>query len=177
MAQSATAQEIRTARDGDLPALVRIYNHYVADTHITFDTEAFTLDSRRTWFDAFSDAGPNRLFVAEVGGQPAGFASSSRFNSRAGYDRSVETTIYLDPDFVGRGLGHRLYTHLLEAIQSEAVVHRAYGGIAHPNPSSIALHERLGFKLAATFHEVGFKFGKYWDVSWYEKELSETPAT
>lgn len=172
MARGAAAQEIRTAREKDLPALVRIYNHYVVNTHITFDAEALTPDTRRAWFDAFSDTGPYRLFVADVGGQSAGFASSSPFHPRAGYNRSVETTIYLDPAFAGKGLGHRLYAHLLESIQSEAVVHRAYGGIALPNPSSIALHERLGFKLAGTFLDVGFKFGKYWDVSWYEKDLS-----
>lgn len=171
MAQSAPDQEIRTAREGDLPALVHIYNHYVANTHVTFDTEVFTPESRREWFDAFTESGPYRLFVAEVGGQLVGFASSSRFHRKAGYDRSVETTIYIDPAFVGRGLGNNLYTHLLESIHSDAVVHRAFGGIALPNASSVALHEQLGFKLAGTFHEVGFKFGKYWNVGWYEKKL------
>ncbi len=172
MTRSAPDEEIRTAREGDLPALVRIYNHYVANTHVTFDSEVFTPESRRAWFDAFSDTGPYRLFVAEVDSQPVGFASSGRFHRRAGYDRSVETSAYIDPAFAGRGLGAKLYTHLLEAIQSEALVHRALGGIALPNPGSIALHERLGFKLTGTFHEVGFKFGKYWDVSWFEKMFS-----
>ena len=91
---------------------------------------------------------------------------------RPAYDQSVETTIYLDPAFVGRGIGQRLYGALLDAIQSEESIHRAYGGIALPNPSSIALHERLGFGFIGTFREVGFKFGKYWDVSWYEKDVS-----
>jgi len=71
-------------------------------------------------------------------------------------------------------IGYRLYAHLIEALQAEADVHRAYAGIALPNPGSIALHEHLGFKLAGTFHEVGSKFGKHWDVSWYEKELGRS---
>jgi phosphinothricin acetyltransferase len=165
----AATEKIRMAREGDLPALVSIYNHYIANTHITFDTEAFTEESRRLWLDGFSDTGPYRLYVAEMDGQSVGFAYSDRFHPRDGYDPSVLTSIYLDPDFVGKGIGYRLYAHLIEALQAEADVHRAYAGIALPNPGSIALHERLGFKLAGAFHEVGSKFGKYWDVSWYEK--------
>ncbi|MEE8475951.1 MAG: GNAT family N-acetyltransferase, partial [Myxococcota bacterium] len=61
---------------------------------------------------------------------------------------------------------------LLDALRSEESVHRAYGGVALPNPASIALHERLGFSAVGTFREVGFKFDRYWDVSWFEKNLS-----
>ena len=61
-------------------------------------------------------------------------------------------------------------------ISREPFVHRAYGGVALPNPASVTLHERLGFKLVGTFREVGFKFGKYWNVSWFEKDLSSTHA-
>ena len=174
MAQGAITLEIRTARQEDLAAVVSIYNHYIANTHITFDTDPYTQESRRAWFDGFSDTGPYRLYVAENDGKSVDFAYSDRFNPRDGYDPSVLTSIYLDPDFVGRGIGYRLYSHLIEALLSETAVHREYAGIALPNPGSIALHERLGFKLAGTFHEVGSKFGKYWDVSWYEKELGRS---
>jgi len=159
-----------------LPALVSIYNHYVANTHVTFDTEAYTVDSRRAWFDSFSDTGPYRLYAAVVDDQTVGFAYSDQFHPRVGYNPSVSTSIYLDPAFVGRGLGRILFAHLLESLQSESAVHRAYAGIALPNPGSIALHEKLGFKLAGTFHEVGSKFDKFWDVSWYEKDLSGAHA-
>ncbi len=174
MAQGAITLEIRTARQEDLPAVVSIYNHYIANTHITFDTDPYTQESRRAWFDGFSDTGPYRLCVAKNDGKSVGFAYSDRFNPRDGYDPSVLTSIYLDPDFVGRGIGYQLYSHLIEALLSETAIHRAYAGIALPNPGSIALHERLGFKLAGTFHEVESKFGKYRDVSWYEKELGRS---
>lgn len=65
-----------------------------------------------------------------------------------------------------------LYAVLLESIATDVRVHRAYSGIALPNPQSVALHERFGFTNAGTFHEVGLKFGKYWDVRWYEKDVS-----
>jgi len=171
-----TVPLIRTSQEQDLPELVRIYNHYVTTTHITFDTRAFNLEQRRDWFDGFSVSGPHRLLVAELANRPVGYASSSPFRAKSAYDHSVETTVYLDPAFTGRGIGRALYKALLEALRAEECVHRAYGGIALPNPQSIALHERLGFHLVGIFREVGFKLGKYWDVSWYEKGLASVPA-
>jgi len=88
----------------------------------------------------------------------------------ARYDTSIETSVYLVPESVGRGAGSRLYEELFKALEGEAV-HRAYAGIALPNPASIALHERFGFKRVAHFTEQGRKFERYWDVAWYEKPL------
>jgi phosphinothricin acetyltransferase len=82
----------------------------------------------------------------------------------------VETSVYLAPDAVGRGAGTRLYEKLFKALEGEDV-HRAYAGIALPNPASVGLHERFGFKRAGHFTEQGRKFGRYWDVAWYEKAL------
>ena len=64
-----------------------------------------------------------------------------------------------------------LYGELLKTLDAEPTIHRAFGGIALPNDSSVALHEKLGFEYVGTFCEVGYKFGKYWDVSWYERSL------
>jgi len=169
---SLNVASIRVAEADDLPELVRIYNHYVTATHITFDIEPFTVDQRRSWFRSFSETGPHRLLVAEVACQLVGYTSSTDFRAKPAYDPSVETTIYLDPSFVGRGVGRVLYAALLESITHEKSAHRAYGGIALPNERSVALHESFGFTLAGTFREVGLKFGKYWDVSWYEKDVS-----
>ena len=101
-----------------------------------------------------------------------GFASSARFNPRAAYSTSVETSVYLDPGQTGRGFGMRLYGALLEELDREPALHRAYGGISLPNDASIALHERLGFRHVGTFREVGFKFDRYWDVARYERQLA-----
>jgi phosphinothricin acetyltransferase len=89
------------------------------------------------------------------------------------YDTSVEVTIYLAPDAGGCGVGTRLYKALFEALADEDL-HRAYAGIAQPerNEASVRLHERFGFRHVGTYREVGRKFGRYWDVAWYEKELS-----
>jgi phosphinothricin acetyltransferase len=162
--------EIRPASDSDLPSLNEVYNHYVATTHVTFDIEPVTPDERRAWFRHYAATGRHRLFVAVEDGSVVGFASSSRFRAKAAYDTSVETTVYVAPGVVGRGVGAMLYDELFAALSSEDL-HRAYAGIALPNPGSIRLHERFGFSRIAVYAEVGRKFGRYWDVAWYEKEL------
>ena len=167
-----SAHRIRSARAVDLADLVMIYNHYVTTSHVTFDTEPFAVEARRAWFESFSESGPHRLLVAEVDSRLAGYATSKEFRAKTAYRTSVETTIYLDPDNTGRGIGHALYAALIALMEADPGVHRAYAGIALPNDGSIRLHERLGFKNIGTFHEVGWKFGKYWDVCWFEADVS-----
>jgi phosphinothricin acetyltransferase len=110
------------------------------------------------------------LLVALAEGRLIGYASSSRFREKPAYETSVETSIYVTPDAIGRGAGSRLYAELFHSLEGEDV-HRAYAGIALPNPASVALHERFGFKRVAHFTEQGRKFGRYWDVAWFEKLL------
>jgi len=158
---------IRPAADDDLPRLNDIYNHYVVNTHVTFDIEPITLVQRRDWFSHYGLSGPHRVLVADDDGVIQGFATSSPFRPRAAYATSVETSVYCDPGSVGRGVGRALYTELFHTIKDEDV-HRAYAGIALPNEASIALHARFGFELIGTYTEVGRKLGRYWDVAWYE---------
>jgi phosphinothricin acetyltransferase len=162
--------DIRPATAADLEAINDIYNHFVAETHVTFDVEPVSMEDRREWFGHYAESGRHRLMVALDGRAVTGFASSSRFRPKPGYLTSVETSVYLAPDMVGRGIGSRLYEELFKAIEGEDV-HRAYAGIALPNPASIALHEKFGFKRVAHFTEQGRKFGRYWDVAWFEKPL------
>jgi len=163
---------IRPAIRADLPSLVEIYNHYVRATPVTFDTDPFTVDAREAWFSSFSDDGPYRLLVATRGKVVSGYASSSCFKPRKAYDVSVETTIYLDPESIGSGIGAALYGALIGLLIADPRLHRAYGGIALPNDASVALHEKLGFEHVGTYREVGRKFDRYWDVAWFEKDLS-----
>lgn len=163
---------IRFARADDLPALVAIYNHYIKTTPITFDTTPFSAHERQSWFDGFSEDGPYRLLVAVMDDRVAGYASSSEFKGRAAYDTSVETTVYLDPGATGAGIGTALYGELIGMLVDDKRLHRAYGVIALPNEASVALHQKFGFVKVGTLNEVGLKFGRYWDVAWFEKDLS-----
>jgi phosphinothricin acetyltransferase len=160
---------VRPATEDDLKSINDVYNHYVAESHVTFDVEPVSMEARQAWFAEHS-GGRHRVFVAEDGGHLVGFASSSRFRAKPGYLTSIEVSIYIAPDATGRGAGTRLYEALFKALEGEDI-HRAYAGIALPNPASIALHEKFGFKRVAHFTEQGRKFGRYWDVDWFEKPL------
>ena len=166
------AVSIRHGESADLNTLVEIYNYYVTHTHVTFDTTPFLVTDRIQWFNQFAATGPYRLLVAESDGAVLGYATSTRFKARAAYDTSVETTVYLDPAECGRGVGNLLYGTLVDGLQTAAGVHRAYAGIALPNDASVALHLKLGFERVGSYHEVGYKFDKYWDVDWFEKDVS-----
>jgi phosphinothricin acetyltransferase len=136
----------------------------------TFDLEPVSLEARREWMSRYADAGRHRLLVATVGGAIAGYATSGKLRERPGYLTSVETAVYVHPDRQSRGIGARLYAALFTSLASEDV-HRAYAAIVLPNPASIALHARFGFAPAGLFREAGRKFGRYWDVQWFERPL------
>lgn len=165
-----TRIEVRPATADDLSAVNDIYNQYVVEAHYTFDLEPMTMEARREWFTHYGEAGRHRLLVAISEGRVIGYACSSRLRPKPAYETSVETSVYLAPDAIGRGAGSRLYEKLFKALEAEDV-HRAYAGIALPNPASVGLHERFGFKRVGHFTEQGRKFDRYWDVAWYEKPL------
>ena len=163
---------IEFATENDLSDLTNIYNHYVLNTAITFDTIPFTVEERQGWFSQFHPESIHQCLVYRSEGQVQGYSCSSRLRPKPAYDSSVETTIYLAPSAKGKGIGTALYLRLINNMQ-QLGVHRCYGIVALPNKSSIQLHERLGFKQVALLHEVGFKFGSYHDTAWYEKPLAD----
>lgn len=161
---------IRAAVPADLVALTALYNHYVTESHCTFDATPLTVELRRVWFEQHADSGPHRLLVAVDGDVLLGYASSSAHRPKPGYRTSVETSVYLAPQAHGRRIGTRLYTELFAQLAGQDV-HRALAGVALPNPASVALHRRMGFTELGTFDEVGRKFGQYWSVVWFQRSL------
>jgi phosphinothricin acetyltransferase len=162
--------DVRPATEQDLDPINMIYNHYVAVAHYTFDVEPMSGEARSEWFTHYAETGRHRLLVALSDARLVGYASSSKFRDKRAYETSVETSIYIAPEAIGQGAGSRLYEELFPLLEGEDV-HRAYAGIALPNPASVALHERFGFKQVAQFTEQGRKFGRYWDVAWFEKAV------
>ena len=118
---------IRQAARADLPRLTEIYNHYVVNTPVTFDVEPYTVERRAAWFEQFALAGRYRLLVAEEDGTVVGYAGTTRFRPKAGYETTVETTIYCQAQAIGKGIGGRLYAALFEAIAGEDI-HRIVAG-------------------------------------------------
>ena len=162
--------QIRPGVRADLEQLTAIYNHYVLQTHVTFDTVAFTPEQRQPWLATHPGHGPHRLLVAAAGGRVVGYATSSEFRAKPAYRTSVETTVYCAPDAGGLGIGTLLYQALFEALADQGL-HRAYAGIALPNEASVRLHTRFGFRQCGLYAESGHKFGRYWDVARFERAL------
>ena len=160
---------IRPALAEDAGRIAAIYNHYIAESCITFETEPVseadmatrirdTLAVTLTWL------------VAEVSGHVAGYAYASKWKGRCAYRFAVETTIYLDPDTTGDGLGTKLYAELVDAVRAASMT-TAIGGIALPNDASIRLHERLGFRKVGHFERVGYKHDTWVDVGYWQLQL------
>jgi phosphinothricin acetyltransferase len=164
------ALEIGPARPGDLPGLLAILNHYVLHDHCTFDTDPWSPGDKQAWFDGFRTAGPYRLLIARREDRVIGYAHSGQWRSKRAYDVTVETTVYLAPDATGQGLGARLLGGLLTSLQGSGAL-RAVAGIAQPNEASNHLHRKLGYRAVGTFHRVGRKFDRDWDVTWFERDI------
>ncbi|NKC00805.1 MAG: GNAT family N-acetyltransferase [Pseudomonadales bacterium] len=164
--------EIRHLRESDFADLVAIYNYYIENTPITFDLDLYTTESRMPWFEQFREGSRHVCLVATEAGRVLGYANSATFRTKAAYQTSVESSVYLHPEATAKGLGSALYQALFEYLGSQPV-HRIYAGVTLPNEASIALHTRFGFENCGLFQEVGFKFEKFWDVQWLQKSLHQ----
>jgi L-amino acid N-acyltransferase YncA len=159
---------IRPATEADAPRLLDIYRPYVEHTAVSFELEPPTVEVFAARI-AKSLAGWAWL-VAEVDGIVAGYAYGTAHRERAAYAKTVETGVYLDAAYHGRGVGRALYTELLRVLAAKGF-HRAVAGITLPNPASVGLHERFGFERIGVYKEVGFKFGRWHDTVWYQRGL------
>jgi len=169
--RAAVAVRVRSGGPGDLPSIVDLYNHYVLHSTATFEVAPVRVEERTAWLAEHSGAGPHQLLVAErPSGEIVGWATTGPFRSRAAYATTVEASVYCRPDALGLRVGTTLYRQLFRAIEAQDI-ERVVAGIALPNPASVALHRRFGFRHVGTFTRVGRKFGRYWDVAWFERPL------
>jgi len=160
---------VRAAQASDGEALARIYNPYIRDTVVTFEEEPVSAAIMAARIAEVAGLSLPWL-VGECHGRVLGYAYAARWRPRASYRYSAETTVYLEPGQSGHGYGYQLYAALIEALQRGGI-HAAIGGIALPNPASVALHEKLQFIKVAQFPEVGFKLGRWVDVGYWQKNL------
>lgn len=161
--------ELRDATADDAATIAGIYNHYVETTVISFEEQPVTPQAmRERIIDLQRDGLP--WLVAVINGKVAAYAYASKWRVRAAYRFSVESTVYVDQNTLGQGLGTVLYGALLARLRT-AGVHLVVGGIALPNDASVALHEKMGFKKVAHFSEVGLKFGRWIDVGYWELKI------
>lgn len=164
---------IRAAEVADRPAVDAIYDHYVLTSHCTFDTEPVAGAPRTPWHARFTRDGPYRLLVAERAGNCLGYACTLPFKERPAYRTSAEVAVYLAPEATGRGIATALYAELFARIAGQDL-HRLVACIAIPNEASVALHRRFGFREVGRLSEAGYKFGRFWDVAYFERPVLQT---
>lgn len=160
---------IRAAEPADAAGIAAIYNHFIEHTVVTFEEEPVSAEEiGRRMEDVRSASLP--WLVAEQAGRIVGYAYATKWRARSAYRFSTEVTVYLDPAASGRGIGSAVYDALFSLLRARGL-HVVIGGIALPNDASVALHEKFGMKKVAHFAEVGFKFGKWVDVGFWEGTL------
>ena len=160
--------ELRDARLEDAEALTEIYNHFVLNTWVTFDLDPKPAE----YFREQLRAATLPWLVCTEGDQVVAYSYASPWKSRCAYERTVESTVYVTPDYARRGIGVSLYRELLARLE-EAGTHTVLGGIAVPNDPSIALHKKLGFEQVGRLREVGRKFERWIDVEYWQKLLGQ----
>jgi L-amino acid N-acyltransferase YncA len=166
-----TTPTLRWASPLDAASICAIYNHYVATTTVSFE-EDLVLEAEMAGRIADVVGAGLPWLALDVDGELVGYAYATKWRARSAYRHSVESTIYLDPAFTGRGHGRLLYAALLDELRRRAL-HLVVAGIAQPNAGSVGLHEALGFTKAAHFTEVGMKFGRWVDVGYWQLLLNK----
>jgi len=156
---------IRRATAEDAARIAEIYNWYVLNTTITFETEIVSPQDMTQRIQ--EELNTYDWLVGEVNHTVCGYAYYGPFRTRAAYQHTVESTIYLAQESIGHGFGRALYTQLLESIRRHGF-REVVGVIALPNPQSIALHRKVGFVESGVLKNVGYKFGKYIDVALWQ---------
>ncbi len=160
---------IRPAGAADAGAIAAIWNHYIRHTLATFNSAGKT-DAEVAGMIAARAAAGHCTFVAMEGETCLGFATYAQFRNGVGYARTMEHTILLSPDALGRGVGRALM-QAVEDHARDAGAHSIFAGVSGGNPEGRAFHLRLGYDEAAILRAVGFKFGAYYDLHLMQKFL------
>jgi L-amino acid N-acyltransferase YncA len=163
---------IRAAVSGDVPGILEIYNDAILNTTAVYTYEARPLDWMEQWFIEKQDKGLP-VFVADVEGRVAGFASYGPFRPWPAYKYSVEHSIYVNKDFRRQGIAKKLLRVLIDKASASGL-HTIVAGIDSGNAVSISLHREFGFREAGTLSQVGYKFGRWLDLQFMQLILSSS---
>jgi phosphinothricin acetyltransferase len=160
---------IRNVELYDAEHIAKIYNYYVENTTVTFDENPVETEKiRQKIGDIRAKAYP--YLVCEEDGLLVGYAYINTWRPHSAYNITLETSIYMDPQHVGKSLGVKLYEALIE--KSRRInIHSLIAVISLPNDSSRKLHEKFGFRLIGNFKETGLKFNRLIDVEFWQKML------
>ena len=163
--------ELRDAKDEDLVQLVEIYNYYIKNSVVTFDLEPMSLDDWREKFVWLQSLDLPFIVATSQSGQVLGFAYVAPWRQKAAYRRTVEDSIYLRPAAIGKRVGTKLLSALIDKSKAAGVKEIVAVISDKGAESSIALHEAFGFKHQGHLGKVGFKFGRWLGTVLMQKSL------
>ncbi len=167
---------IRLAEEADADAIAAIYRPIVEETAISFET---TAPDRREMARRIADTLTSHPWlVCDVDGAIAGYAYAARHRVRGAYRWSVDSSVYVASSHRQLGVGRGLYQSLFAILAAQGYFN-AFAGIALPNQASVALHEAMGFERLGVYRRVGYKFGEWRDVGWWQLTLkphAESPS-
>lgn len=158
---------IRSALPSDVDSICEIYNHYILESHATFETSPVSSKEMSRRITRIQQEFDLPWIVLEVDQRVVGYAYATQWKPRAAYAKTVETTVYIHMNFQGQGFGKQLYMELIKILRNEEY-HALLGGISLPNEGSIVLHEKVGFKKVGQLQQVGYKFDRWIDVGYWE---------
>jgi L-amino acid N-acyltransferase YncA len=167
-------KKIRSVDAGDAEAIRSIYAPFVTESATSFEVDPPDVKEMARRIGELREKYP--WLVYEAGGEVLGYAYASPHRARKAYQWSVETSVYVHARSRKCGVGRALYTALFELLRRQGYVN-AYAGITLPNPASVRLHESMGFLPIGVFSRIGFKFGKWHDVGWWQLRLQELNPT
>jgi L-amino acid N-acyltransferase YncA len=163
---------IRLAKDEDAAVIAAIYRPYVVDAATSFEYEAPDVAEIQRRMHAVLPVAP--WLVACEDDEVVGYSYACRHRDRAAYQWSVDVAVYLRADHHRRGIGRALYDVLFSLLRLQGFC-TAHAGITLPNPASVGLHERLGFRPVGVYPAVGWKHDSWHDVGWWQLPLRERP--
>jgi L-amino acid N-acyltransferase YncA len=159
---------IRPCTPADVAAICNIYNYYIANTVITFEESPVSIVEMQNRIGITTQLFP--WLVYEDKGNILGYAYASKWKDRSAYKYTAEVTVYLHHQHCGHGIGSALYKALFEQLARKNI-HALLACISIPNAASEKIHNHFGFRQVAHFREVGFKFGRWLDVGYWQKTL------
>ena len=167
---------IRTAKLEDSEALRQIYGYYVENTAVSVEYTTPTAEDFRERIGKTLLKHP--YLVYEEAGAILGYAYARPLIERAACDWSVEVSIYIHKDARGRGVGKALYEALEDTLRRQNIVNlevsiaASQPGDPYLTDGSLRFHEKMGYKQVGVFHKCGYKFGRWYDLVWMEKQLA-----
>lgn len=168
---------IRIVNENDAEQLLKIYDYYVKNTAITFEYETPSVDEFKIRICNTLKKYP--YLVSERNNKIVGYCYAGAFHERKAYDWAVETSIYIDKEYHGLGLGKELYTALEHALSLQNIIN-LNACIGYPQTedkyltkNSVQFHSHMGYRFVGEFYKCGYKFNRWYNMVYMEKCISD----